>query len=136
MIKRVSKVDNIKLNTLTSASQLQIGDAKEIHLTLNALAMLRDTEIWFDHEGDLKNFPIFNRPTIFPALYEALIVKTNNVKGKIEVGKVNILGVASSSLIQIGSNECMKLESRIKHIRHLTIPPNENSNELKNDDER
>ena len=88
--------------------------------------MVRDTEIWIRNEGDLINFHIFNRPTIFPALYEPLIVKTNNVKGKIEVGKVDVLGVASSSLIQIGSNNKMKSETRLKHIRHLTIPPNEN----------
>lgn len=136
MLKRLSKVDYIDVNTLTSASQLQIGDAKEIELQTNALAMVRDAEIWTGNEGNFNKFPIFHRPTTWPALYEPLVVKTNNVKGKIEVGKVNVLGVASSSLIQIGSNNKMKSETRLKHIRHLTIPPDKNVKKSTNQDER
>lgn len=132
MLKRLSSVDSIHINTVTSASQFQIGDAKEIELTTYALAMVRDAEIWTGNEGNFNKFQIYKRPAKLPLLYEPLIVKTNNHYGKIEVGKINILGVASSSLIQIGSNDFMTLDTRLKHIRHLTIPPNDNLNKAAN----
>ena len=56
-------------------------------------------------------------------------MKTQNLNGKIHVNNIDIIVVASFSLVQIGSNEHMLLETRLKHLRHLTIPPKATKND-------
>lgn len=123
MLRRTSFVQSINVITIDSSSELQIGDSFTVDANTEVFAMVRDAELYFGNEANLRKFSIFNRPAVLPIIYEPLLVRTQNICGKIQVNDVDIIGIAASGIVHIGSNENMYLESRRKHIRNLTIPP-------------
>jgi spore germination protein PE len=123
MLRRSSFVQSIHVITIDSSSELQVGDSFTIDADTDVFAMVRDAELFFRNEADLKKFAIFNRPAVIPTIYEPLLVRTQNIGGKIQVNEVDITGIVASGIVHIGNNDNMYLESRRKHIRNLTIPP-------------
>ena len=45
-----------------------------------------------------------------------------NLEGNLFVNKIDIITAVNSSIIQIGSNESITLENRVKNIRHIAGP--------------
>lgn len=120
MLKRISNVQHIKTNILSFSGQLQIGDSNHITTHSKALAVQREHEILYGSEGNFKVYPIFNKKVFFPPIAESLTMTINNPVCKIHVNKINILAISNASILQIGSNQTIYGESRIKHIRQLT----------------
>lgn len=122
MYKRVSVVKNVDVTDVTSSSVFQIGDSSHIHSRSRALAVQREVELFFGREGNFDAFPIFTMDIPRPILRKPTITR-HNLSPFIKVDNVNIIGVAASSVFQIGSTKTIDNETRIKHIRQLLDRP-------------
>ncbi|QDP39756.1 spore germination protein GerPE [Radiobacillus deserti] len=122
MKKRISRVRKVTIATISYSSFFEVGDASAFQPKTNAIAVQKSGR---PHSTD-KGFP-FERYSIFS---EEVQVKglpltpfsysSNHHQPFIDVNQVQVLGVSSSSLYQIGSLNRIEAESRIKHIRILS----------------
>lgn len=126
MLKRLSQVEKIDLQIVTFSSHLQIGDSNTINAYSVTLSSKRDQELYFGTEADEKEkeYIVFSLPLVQLPIYEQLYYRKQNLCGSIYVQNVNILGVSSSSIIHIGSNDRLFLENRRKEIRIMAEPEN------------
>ncbi|WP_368986863.1 spore germination protein GerPE [Caldifermentibacillus hisashii] len=124
MLKRISKVEKIDIQALSFSSHLLIGDSTIINAKSDTFAVKRDKELFFGNEGDDANYDVFTMPLELPPIDEQIYYRNQHLCGSILVNQINILGVTSSSIIQIGSNEHMHLEDRRKEIRQIAEPEN------------
>lgn len=107
------KVIEIKLSSI-----LQFGDSLCLTPETKALAVLRSQSSYYGDEGDFSS-PIFTNPIPGPSLDEELEMEIINESPYIKVESIKIIGVSASGIVQIGSNQCIDAESRIKHIRQM-----------------
>ncbi len=124
MLKRISKVEKIDIQALSFSSHLLIGDSTIINAKSDTFAVKRDKELFFGNEGDDINYGIFSIPLELPPIDEQIYYRKQHLCGSILVNRINILGVSSSSIIQVGSNEHIYLEDRRKEIRQIAEPEN------------
>jgi spore germination protein PE len=120
---RTSAVDEVILNSLASSSILQTGDTEKIQCFSAALAIQRESTNFGRFDIPLNKFDIFSQPVVVPVCPPIQIKRTFNANPFIRVGKIDILGVSSSSLLHIGSVGQMTLQSRVKHIRNFLKNP-------------
>lgn len=119
MFKRTSVVKDTRVIAVGDSSVFEIGDSVHMRLRNNVLAVQRQEELFFGNEGNLNVYPIFSRPFPQPQVYEDLNITRYNLSPFIRVNHINIVAVASSSVLHIGSTGTIDAESRIKHIRQL-----------------
>ncbi|WP_033829560.1 spore germination protein GerPE [Bacillus andreraoultii] len=126
MLKRLSQVQKIDVQIITFSSHLQIGDSNTINAYSIILSSKRDQELYFGTEADdkEKDYVVFSLPLVQLPIYEQLYYKKENLCGSIYVQNVNVIGVSSSSIIHIGSNDRLFLENRRKEIRIMAEPEN------------
>lgn len=120
MWKRNSFVQNIKVKEVLFSSIIEIGDTNELKANANILAIQRMKQLIYVNEGNFNHYSTFTEPTLitpFPALPPK--IKKYNECPNIRVGNIDVLGVSSSAIMQIGSTNDIKLDSRIVHIRQL-----------------
>ncbi|HHW39139.1 MAG TPA: spore germination protein GerPE [Bacillales bacterium] len=116
---RFSIVDRFNLRSLAFSSVLEIGDSNQILPYSIALAVQREEEIFYGHEGHF-NFPLFLTLIPRPLLSEQIQINRINESSEIHVHSVNITAASVASVIHIGSTNLIEGESWIKHIRHLS----------------
>lgn len=116
---RTSIVNRLKINDVSLASTLQIGDLVEFKAHSKALAVQREESIYLGNEGNFEAYELFSKPIPQPKVYEDVQMEILNRDPYIKVGNVRVTAAASSSLIQVGSIQRIDAESRIKHIRQL-----------------
>lgn len=119
MIRRISKVNNITIDSVAFSSQLQIGDSHEIYASSKTLAVQREKEFFFGKEGNFNNYPIFLRPVSFPPLTEPISVLFHNKNSSIYVDNVYVMALSVASLLHVGTTNRIVANSRRKNIRHL-----------------
>ncbi|UQD51366.1 spore germination protein GerPE [Bacillus methanolicus] len=119
MFQRTSYVDQIQINTISFSSSLQIGDSSIINGFSRALAVQRETEIFYSNEGNFFEYKVFSRPIPFLPVQEQFSYETFNHHPIIKVGKIDIIGISSSSLLHVGNSKNISMEARVKHIRQL-----------------
>ncbi|KMY55492.1 hypothetical protein AC623_17385 [Bacillus sp. FJAT-27231] len=119
MFKRTSIVQDTRVITVADSSVFEIGDSATMTLRNRVLAVQRQAELFFGNEGNFNDYPIFSRPRLTPLIDENLTVTRYNLSPFIRVNHISIVGVASSSVLHIGSTGIIDAESRIKHIRQL-----------------
>ncbi|WP_374724171.1 spore germination protein GerPE [Calidifontibacillus erzurumensis] len=118
MEKRLSIVDSVNISSIKDGSVVEIGDSFNVRLYSKALAVQREQELFLENEGSF-HYPIFYRHIPNPIITERVFMARNNECPKIEVNKVSIFGVSTSTVFQIGSTNTIHSEARVKHIRHL-----------------
>lgn len=118
-MKRISKVNTIKINDLSYTSTFLIGDSVEITPKSKALAVQREVSTFFDYEGRFEDYEIFTKKIPIPTINENLAIERINENPLIKLDNLNILGVSNASILQIGSTKHIEAESRVKHIRKL-----------------
>lgn len=116
---RWSLVRNIKINSITQSSILQIGDNETIKPEAKVLAVQREVAQFNGDEGDLDSYPVFSRELPKVSVTEPITMSITNECNNIHVGFITILGVSTSGVIQVGKNEKIEAESRVKHIRQF-----------------
>lgn len=117
--KRTSYVGDIHILSLDIASNLEIGDTTMIESFARVLALQREEEIFYSNEGDFSQYNIFIEPVEFQPISENIFFESTSTNPFINVKKLNVKFVSTTSVIQIGSNKQAYMESRIKHIRQL-----------------
>lgn len=116
---RTSVVHRLKINDISTASTLQVGDLVDYKSYSKALAVQREESIYLGNEGNFGAYELFSKPIPQPKVYEDVQMEIINRNPYIQVGNVRVIAAAASSLIQIGSTQRIEAEARTKHIRQL-----------------
>ncbi|CAM3657475.1 spore germination protein GerPE [Mesobacillus zeae] len=116
---RTSAVENIRVSSLIFSSVLEIGDTTLIEGCSRVLAVQREGETFFGNEGDFLSFKVFTEPIPLAALTEKAAFSKNDLCSFIHVGAINVIGISTSSVMQIGNAGSIQMEARVKHIRQL-----------------
>lgn len=121
---RITCVNSLRVQAISNSGVCIIGDAFQLAPKSNVLAVARQWPIFLSREGDLSQFPLFDKPIPLPSTTQPLTMHTHH-HSPIRVGNVTVVGIAASAIIQLGSNRSIDMEARVKHIRHLLVPPKE-----------
>jgi spore germination protein PE len=127
MLKRTSKVDSLKVDTVAISSVIQIGDSNVINSFSRAIAVQREKELFYSNEGNFNAYEIFSLSLPLPPIDEHITIHTTSLNSVIKVGTIDIIGIASAAILHIGSSEHIQAEARTLQIRHLE-PRGKNSN--------
>lgn len=119
MLQRTSHVNSFLVEIVSFASIVQVGDSSIVNPLSRALAVQRETEIFYANEGNYNNYPVFSEPIPLPPINEDIRFIPHNLHPIINVDKIHIAGISSSSMLHIGSSQHISQETRIKHIRQL-----------------
>ncbi|MBU8907909.1 spore germination protein GerPE [Desertibacillus haloalkaliphilus] len=119
MLKRISKVNDIKITDVSISSVFQVGDADHLVPRSRALAVQREFEYFYGDEGNFDLFPIFTMELPHLPVSEPVNVQRRNESAFIKVNSIKITSVAASGITQIGSNRGIDADVRVKHIRQL-----------------
>jgi len=119
MLQRTAVVNDVEINSVAIASVFQIGDSELIQSFSRAIAVQREAELFFGNEGNFAEFPIFSEPIPLPTISEKMNYIRQNNNPFLKVGRIDIIGVSSSAIVQLGNTRHVSLESRVKHIRQL-----------------
>lgn len=116
---RISHVEEINVHALSFSSHFTIGDSAHINAYSKAIAVKREFPRYYGREGNFLAYSLFTRPIPKPIITENVCMNVTNNNPNIQVQKVDVNGIAFSSVFQIGSNKTTIAEARIKHIRQL-----------------
>ncbi len=119
MCSRTSHVQCFTNLSTDASSVIEIGDSEHLDAIANILAVQRDKAIFYETEFEFNDYTAFSEPLPLPEDCEPITIQTFHENPTIRVDKVNVSFVAASSVIHIGSSECVELETRVKNIRHL-----------------
>jgi spore germination protein PE len=123
MLQRTSCVDTINIKTASFASTVQLGDSCIINGLSRALAVQRETELFYGNEGNLSPYRVYSEPIPFLPITESFTYSRQNPNPLIKVNRIDIIGISSSSLLHVGNSLHVSMEARIKHIRQLLPIP-------------
>lgn len=116
---RISRVNEIDLMSLSFSSYFHIGDSFHIKADSKALAVKREFPRFYGNEGSFSAYPVFSITTPTPVITESVNMCISNPNLNICVNRIDVYGVSSSSVLQIGSTQTICADSRVKHIRQL-----------------
>jgi spore germination protein PE len=119
MLRRLSNVNNIYVNSVGLGSVVQFGDSTNLRPFSRALAVQRETEFFIGKEGNFEDYPVFTKPIPQPYFYERINMVGYNVKPTIKVNNIKVTALSASAILHVGSTENISAESRVKHIRQL-----------------
>ncbi len=128
MIRRISNVNNIAVNSIAFSSQVQIGDSHEIYTNSRTLAVQREKELFFGREGNFNKYSTFLKPISFPPLTEPISILFHHKHKGIHVDHVYVTAISIASLLHIGTTSRIVAENRRKNIRQLEKRNNLSSN--------
>ncbi|MEK4650885.1 spore germination protein GerPE [Niallia sp. FSL W8-0954] len=119
MFQRTSVVDSINISTVSFSSIVELGDATYHQALSRAIAVQRQKELFYGSESDYKDYDVFKEPIPLIPVMENVECHFENLKPIIKVHHINITGISSASLLQIGNCRHIYTEARIKHIRQF-----------------
>ncbi|QGQ98650.1 spore germination protein GerPE [Paenibacillus psychroresistens] len=119
-MRRTSIVNYIIVSGISSASTLIVGDSAKISGHTRALAVQRQFAVFFTSEAEFEDYPSFNKELPQPNLpLEKVNMNVVQESPFIKVNRVDVIGLAEASALQIGSTSLINSESRIKHFRQF-----------------
>jgi spore germination protein PE len=119
MYHRTSVVNNAFVNSIAFSSIFEIGDAFKIDATTKAIAIQREYPLFVENEADFSRYRVFTEHIPIPVVDEEVRTTFIHENPVISVSSVQVTGISSSSIFQIGSTNHVRSEARIKHIRQL-----------------
>ncbi|GED60325.1 spore germination protein GerPE [Brevibacillus formosus] len=119
MYRRTSHVHKLDVISVDTSSVLQIGDSQQIDAVSNILAVQREQAIFYENEFMFEDYSVFSVPLTPPSLSEPICIDTFHDCPYIFIQKVEVPFVAGASVVHLGSNESITLETRIVNIRHI-----------------
>jgi spore germination protein PE len=122
-MQRTAAVGKVHVESVGIAAVLQIGDSRRIQGFSRALAVQRESEIFFGNEGNFAAYRIFSEPIPLRPITEQVQMSRHNVSPWIKVGTIDVLGVSASGVVHIGNTGDVSMEARVKHIRQLLPEP-------------
>lgn len=124
MNKRTVKTGKVRVNSLTYSSIFDIGDANTFKPETKALAVQREEGVPSDEGFEFENYDIFEQELPTPPEMALVNQQTYQHNPNITVKNVDITGISTSSLFQIGSIKTIDTMARIKHIRIINDEQN------------
>jgi spore germination protein PE len=119
-MNRISVVNQVKVESVSTSSTLIIGDSAKITSRTRILAVQRQIAVFFEHEGEFEDYPLFSKAIPKPNLpRERVNMNVIQESPFIKVNRIKVFGVAGSSIMQIGSTCIFDLEARIKNFRQF-----------------
>ncbi|GIP33776.1 spore germination protein GerPE [Paenibacillus sp. J2TS4] len=118
---RISVVGLLRAKDIEFSSIVQIGDSLRLTPESLIFAVQRNRTFYYGREGEDLDYPIFRDPIPSPPRREPVNVRFINESPFIKVGAIDIQGVSVSGIVQIGSNQGIDAESRVKHIRQFIL---------------
>jgi len=116
---RTTKVNLLRVNSVAYSSILEIGDATHCQPTTNIIAVQKEGGIESDEGYEFDKYSLFTRTkTPFPPK-PTVQKRTYNHKKSLHVDAINITGITSSGVVQLGNLKNVQSEARIKHVRIL-----------------
>lgn len=119
MYRRISKVKQVDVISLTNTAIMNIGDSVYMNPRSMVLAVQREFPLFLGKEGAFEQFFTFTQPLPETPITEKIFVSTVNHQPSINVDRIQVLGASTSAIIQIGSTRAIRCEARVKHIRQL-----------------
>ncbi|MED1782185.1 spore germination protein GerPE [Brevibacillus fortis] len=119
MYRRTSHVHKLDVLSVDTSSVLQIGDSRQIDAVANILAVQREQAIFYENEFMFEDYSVFSVPLTPPSLVDPICIDTFHDCPYIFIRKVEVPFVAGASIVHLGSNESITLETRVVNIRHL-----------------
>jgi len=119
MAGRTSKVESVTIISIDETSVLEIGDSRTVDAASYVLAVQREPAIYYQHEFPFAAYPLFSFPLPLPEPPEPFVITTCQEENTIQVKRINASFLAASAVLQIGSNDRLTLDTRLKNIRHL-----------------
>ena len=121
MLKRNSITKSLEIKSILFGGVLEVGDSARIAPQCSVIAVQRERQLFYGGEGNFALFSTFSEPFGVPSAYaySLPIVRRYHLLPNIQVESVNIKGISTSGIVQIGSTEAVKAQSKILHIRQL-----------------
>ncbi|GER65766.1 hypothetical protein BpJC7_21650 [Weizmannia acidilactici] len=116
---RHSIVDQLRIKTVIFGSNVIIGDSSKIQMSSAVLAFQRQQELYYGFEAPFETFAVFRQIIPIPPLSEQIEIQRYHEDPAIKVGSIDIIGMSTSTVMQIGNIKDIALESRIHHVRQL-----------------
>jgi spore germination protein PE len=128
MLKRISKVDSLHVDSAILSAVIQIGDSSHINSFSRAIAVQRQKELFFTFEGDFRLYPIFSYSLPLPPIDEPFTMQATSLNPMIKVGSIDVRAMSAAPVLHIGSSEHVQAEARIMHIRQFETAPEDKNN--------
>ncbi|EKN70283.1 spore germination protein [Neobacillus bataviensis LMG 21833] len=125
MLTRISSVDHLEVKQVVFSSVLQLGDSCILNGFSRALAVQRETEIFYGDEGNFPSYRIFKKPLPLPPITESISFLRHNINPIIKVNNIDVTAVSNSSILHVGNSQTVSMEVRVKHIRQLLLEGHE-----------
>lgn len=116
---RTVVVRDLVLNSITSASVLQVGDSAAVRPRSRVFAVQREIAFFLLDEGGFSNYPLFTQTIPQPSLEHNVHLRIFNENPAILVYGIDITAIAASSVVKLGNTRLIDAESRILNIRQL-----------------
>ncbi|WP_018756517.1 spore germination protein GerPE [Paenibacillus terrigena] len=116
---RISFVPWLQVESISASAILIVGDAQRLTPDSKALVFQKEISNYLGTEGDFNEYPIFSKEIPEPTALTPVQMNIVNESKFIKVRGIEIKGVDTSSIIQIGSNCLIESESRFKQIRQV-----------------
>ncbi|PZD93402.1 hypothetical protein DNH61_22485 [Paenibacillus sambharensis] len=125
VLRRTSVVGLLSANDISLSSIVRIGDQEQFEPRLRALAVVDDTDRGWTEEVYFPSYPLFQLPrpewpdslTASVDGTEPIILSKTDANPAIRAGVVNVIAMAGSSLLLVGSCGKVEAEARLKKIR-------------------
>lgn len=128
---RASLVNWIRVASVDLAATVQIGDSNQVTPESQVYAVQREYPIFKGDEAkDLSEFPIYSQEIPLPVITECVEQITIQENPVIKVGGIDIIGVAASSVLHVGSTQFIRSEARVKNVREFFSDPEEDKSNI------
>ncbi|MCI3923696.1 spore germination protein GerPE [Paenibacillus sp. TRM 82003] len=116
---RTSVVNDVRIHAVSNASCFVVGDSRSFDGKSLVLAVKREVSAYRGDEGALAPYPTYR--AAIPSAPEPPPIEfvKYDENPRIRVGRIDLLGVASASLVQIGHLKHIRGDSRTKQFRQL-----------------
>lgn len=112
--------------SVDSSGTVQIGDSNQITPETKIFALQREQANFRGNEyEDLSSYSIYSQVLPLPLLTECINHITVHENPVIKVNSIQVIGVAASGVIHVGSTRTIQAEARVKNIRQFLTDPNE-----------
>lgn len=118
MYRRISIVQSTKVIGIREAATFHIGDSIGYDPKFRGFSLNRITTSFQGNEGDFSE-STFYEPIPKPVMTENVRMNKYDEFPFIRVGMVKIIGIANSSVYQIGSTKIINAEARVRHVRQF-----------------
>lgn len=121
MNRRIASVNQIQVNTVNFSGILSIGDTETSKQISRGIALQKEGS-YFTKKDELffEDYPLFKmEPKIVVSKNNNVQMRTYQHDDNIHVQRVKVVGVTTSSIMQIGSLRHLEAVAWLKHFRKL-----------------